>query len=108
METPESKEVIKLVEKHGMKDLMGFRHDWNKEVIGKFHATLYYDDEEDALHWMTEGVHYKVDFVTFARLLGFGKKNRDADIIHGERHMNTYLIAKAYELEEIADGILWD
>jgi hypothetical protein len=50
METPESKEVIKLVEKHVMKDLMGFRHDWNMEVIGKFHATLYYDDEEDALH----------------------------------------------------------
>lgn len=42
--------------------------------------------------------------MTFARLLGFGKKNRDVDIIHGERHMNTYLIAKAYEFEEMADG----
>ena len=104
MSSPEAAEVLKLVKKHGMKDLMGFRHDWNKEVIGQFHATLYYDDEEDALHWMTEGVHYKVDFVTFARLLGFGKKDREADLIHEESHMKGDKIAEAYEFEELADG----
>jgi hypothetical protein len=29
---------------------------------------------------MTEGVHYKISFVTFARLLGFGKTDRERDV----------------------------
>jgi hypothetical protein len=53
---------------------------------------------------MTEGVHYKIDFTTFARLFGFSKDDRDADIIHFEPHMNHSKIASAYEFDELADG----
>jgi hypothetical protein len=53
---------------------------------------------------MTEGVHYKIDFITFARLFGFSKEDREADIIHFEAHMNPNKIAATYEYDELADG----
>jgi hypothetical protein len=53
---------------------------------------------------MTEGVHYKIDFITFARLFGFSKEDREVDIIHFEAHMNHNKIATAYEYDELADG----
>jgi hypothetical protein len=48
--------------------LMGFNHDWNTEIISQFHATFFYDVDADGIHWMTEGVHYTVNFTTFSRL----------------------------------------
>jgi hypothetical protein len=33
---------------------------------------------------MIVGVHYKIDFTTFARLFGFSKEDRDAKVIHYE------------------------
>jgi hypothetical protein len=53
---------------------------------------------------MTEGVHYKIDFTTFARLFGFSKKGRDAEVIHFEQHMNTSMISSTYEYEDLANG----
>jgi hypothetical protein len=53
---------------------------------------------------MTEGVHYKVDFTTFARLFRFSKEGRDAEVIHFGPHMNHNMIASAYEYEDLADG----
>jgi hypothetical protein len=45
-----------------------------------------------------------VDFTTFGRLLGFGEKDRKADIIHNEGHMKGDRIVADYELQELADG----
>jgi hypothetical protein len=53
---------------------------------------------------MTEGVHYKIDFTTFARLFGFSKEDKDVETIHFEPHMNHSMIASAYEYEDLADG----
>jgi hypothetical protein len=53
---------------------------------------------------MTEGVHYKIDFTTLARLFGFSKEEKDAEVIHYEKHMNTSMISSAYEYEDLADG----
>jgi hypothetical protein len=74
---PEVEEVLEVVNKYQMKDLMGFKYDWNAEIIAQFHATFFYDSNVDTIHWMTQGVHYKIDFVTFVRLLGFGKEDRE-------------------------------
>jgi hypothetical protein len=41
---------------------------------------------------------------TFGRLLGFGDKDRKANIIHNEGHKKADQIVDAYELEELADG----
>jgi hypothetical protein len=53
---------------------------------------------------MTEGVHYKIDFVTFTRLLGFGKTDRERDTINIENHLKNHQIAYAYFLDEMAQG----
>jgi hypothetical protein len=44
---------------------------------------------------MTEGVHYKIDFITFVRMFGFNKDDREAEVIHFEAHMNHNKIASA-------------
>jgi hypothetical protein len=104
-EKPEVEDVLEVVDKFHMKDLMGFKYDWNAEIIARFHATFYYDSHTNIIHWMTEGVHYKIDFVTFARLLGFGKTYRERDTIYFENHLKNHQIAYAYILDEMAQGI---
>jgi hypothetical protein len=58
----------------------------------------------DTFHWMTEGVHYKVDFTTFARLLGFGSGDRYVDTIQTENVMKAEDIVFAYGRRDLADG----
>jgi hypothetical protein len=53
---------------------------------------------------MTEGVHYKIDFTTFARLLGFRSRDRFADTIHTENVMKPKDIVFAYERRDLVDG----
>ena len=53
---------------------------------------------------MTEGVHYTVDFTTFARLLGFGSGDRYADTIQTEKVMKAEDIVFAYERRDLANG----
>ena len=79
-----------------MYDLMGFRYDWNTEVLLQFLATFYCDNKTETLHWMMEGRHYKVDFVTFARLLGLGEVDRGFSEIHNERTLTHEEIAFLY------------
>ena len=62
----------------GLRDIMQFRYDWNKEVIGQFYATLWYnseqvgeDDYKRYLNFSIEGATYKCSYKRFARILGF-------------------------------------
>jgi hypothetical protein len=96
--------VLELVDKYKMRDIMSFKYDWNIEVLAQFHTTFFHEDNKETIHWMTEGVHYKIDFVTFARIFGFNKENREVDIVHFEAHMNPNKIAATYEYDELADG----
>jgi hypothetical protein len=43
-------------------------------VLAQFHATYYCDPTADEIHWMTEGWHYSVDYVTFSRILSFSEE----------------------------------
>jgi hypothetical protein len=104
VEEPVKEDVLELVDKYKMRDIMSFKYDWNIEVLAQFHATFFHEDSKETIHWMTEGVHYKIDFITFARLFGFSKEDREADIIHFEAHMNHSKIVAAYEYDELADG----
>jgi hypothetical protein len=62
---PEFNKVIKAYEHFGLTNIMSFQYNWNEEVLAQFHATFFYDIYADEKHWMTEGRHYRVDFVTF-------------------------------------------
>jgi hypothetical protein len=103
-EKPVKEDVLELVDKYRMRDIMSFKYDWNIEVLAQFHATFFHEDSKETIHWMTEGVHYKIDFITFARLFGFSKDDREADVIHFEAHINHSKITAAYEYDELADG----
>jgi hypothetical protein len=78
-EEAEKRDVLNLMDKYKMRDIMSFKYDWNIEVLAQFHATFFHEDNKETIHWMTEGVHYKVDFTTFARLFGFSKDDREAE-----------------------------
>jgi hypothetical protein len=97
-------DVLELVDKYRMRDIMSFKYDWNIEVLAQFHATFFHEDSLETIHWMIEAVHYKIDFTTFARLFGFSKDDREAEVIHFGAHMNHNKIASAYEYDELADG----
>jgi hypothetical protein len=58
--------------------LMTFQHNWNEEIICQFYATLWIDSQNLVLHWLTQGVHYRCDYQTFSRLLGFTSEDRAA------------------------------
>jgi hypothetical protein len=103
-EEPVKEDVLELVDRYKMRDSMSFKHDWNIEVLAQFHATFFHEDSKETIHWMTEGVHYKIHFITFARLFGFNKEDKEADIIHFKAHMNHSKIAAAYEYDELVDG----
>jgi len=67
----------------GLEQLMEFRKLWNNVIICQFYASYHLDTREDThvIHWTTEGKHYKVDFPTFARLLGLDRKDLRSTII---------------------------
>jgi hypothetical protein len=65
-------QVIAKCKEFGLYDIMGFRYDWNKEILARFHSSLYYDERKIAIFWTTEGVKYRVDHMTFSHLLGLG------------------------------------
>ena len=57
----------------GLSYLLEFRKHWNNELICQFYASYHHERDPtgdvDIIYWTTEGKHYKVDFITFSRLL---------------------------------------
>jgi len=95
--------VIRACERFELSELMAFRYDWNEEVLGQFHATYFYDQISDEVHWMTDGMHYRIDFVTFSRLLGFSEEHRGYSYIHDEARAEIRDIAYMWEDKRQAD-----
>ena len=53
-------ELAQMCQDRHINDIMGFQHDWNKEVNAQFYATSYFghdaqNDNERTIYWMTEG-----------------------------------------------------
>lgn len=55
---------------------------------------------------MTEGRPYKADYITFARILGFGAKDREFYDLHMERTLINVEITFMYERHALADGLV--
>ena len=53
---------------------------------------------------MTEGRHYRVDFVTFSRILGFGEEERGFTYIHDEARAEIRDITYMWIDRRSADG----
>src|SRR5688572_18807106 len=63
---------------------MGFRYDWNDEILGQFHSSYYFEASTNSIHWTTMGEHHFIDYMTFSRLLVLGSKDEECDPIHVE------------------------
>ena len=78
----EIRQMVEDLRNMGLSGLMELHRHWNNEVIMQFYASYFHETDSesdtDVIHWTTEGRHYKVDFVTFARLLGFNGHDRRA------------------------------
>jgi hypothetical protein len=44
------KDVLELVDKYKMRDIMSFKYDWNIEVLAQFHATFFHEDSKETIH----------------------------------------------------------
>jgi len=78
---PKVTALIAKLEEWRILPLMTFQMDWNEEILYQFWATLWVDQACHVLHWMTQGVHYRLDFITFSHLLGFDRVDRDAPFL---------------------------
>jgi hypothetical protein len=78
MPSLEIKQLIYDLKRMGFEQLMEFCKLWNNEIICQFYASYLLDTREatHVIHWTTEKKHYKVDFPTFALLLGLDRKDR--------------------------------
>jgi hypothetical protein len=73
---PEFNTAIRICDRFELTAIMSFKHDWNMEILAQFHATYFWNKETNEIHWMTDGRHYRVNFVTFCRIVGFGHVHR--------------------------------
>jgi hypothetical protein len=44
------RDVLDLVDKYKMRDIMSFKYDWNIEVLAQFHATFFHEDIRETIH----------------------------------------------------------
>lgn len=63
---------------------MGYKRDWNSEVIAQFYATCYFEESGNVrnVHWMTEGTWYSISHSDFGMILGFGAGDRNRVKLH--------------------------
>jgi hypothetical protein len=87
MQDPAVDVVIVKFEEFKLRDLMGFKYNWNTEIICQFYCSLYYKASDCTFHWITEGEHYCVDYMTFSRILGLGSEHEKYDLIHVEKRL---------------------
>jgi hypothetical protein len=82
---PHYNAAIEICKEFGLYELMGFRYDWNTEILVQFLSSLYYDEYQVTFYWTTEGEKYGIDYMTFSRILGLGSKDEERDPIHVEQ-----------------------
>ena len=66
-------QVIATCGRTNIKELVGFKYDWNTKVVAQFYATLYVEEAGDVrqIHLMIQGRSYSISFSKFARLFCF-------------------------------------
>ncbi|KAG2534832.1 hypothetical protein PVAP13_9NG087400 [Panicum virgatum] len=103
-EEPKFTAAIKACENFDLTDIMSFRYDRNQEILAQFHATYFWNRETDEIHWMTDGRHYRISFLTFCQILGFGEKNRSFSRIHEDDPFKVSDIRHRWREPHKADG----
>lgn len=74
----------------------------------QFISTYYWCNMTDILHWMTEGRHYRLDFITFVRLLGFISMDMCFAKFHDKRNLIEREITFVYVNPTTVDALVRD
>jgi hypothetical protein len=63
---------------------MGFRHDWNREIIAQFYTTVHFGHtyDERAMLWMNNGNKYGIHFSRLLALFTFGQEDKNYPKLH--------------------------
>jgi hypothetical protein len=95
-------EVISNCERQRVKMLMGFRQDWNKEIIAQFYAIVHVGTER-AMTWMTNGQKYSITFHRFLRCFGIMAGDKDLRKLYDEGELDKYALHFMYPRGELAN-----
>jgi hypothetical protein len=78
--------VISNCERQRVNELMGFRQDWNKEIIAQFYTIVHFGHigDERAMTWMTNAQRYSITFHRFLRCFGIMVGDKDLRKLHDE------------------------
>ena len=52
---PHYNAAMEICKEFGLYDIMGFRYNWNTEILAQFLSSLYYDAHQVTFYWTTEG-----------------------------------------------------
>jgi hypothetical protein len=76
------KDVIEMCKYHGLEKVMGFRYDWNEEVILQFYSTFFFYKNSSAITWMTDDTKYSISIGRSASILGLGASAKNPLNLH--------------------------
>jgi hypothetical protein len=81
------KRILDACDFHGITDLLLFHHNWNREVITEFYATLFFDKKERIFMSMTNGRRFHIKLTQFAQILGLSSQVDILKKLHSGRVM---------------------
>jgi hypothetical protein len=95
-------QVIATCESRHIKRLMGFRYDWNIEIIARFYATLFIAEAENvrAMYWMTESEWNHITFGEFVTRFSYGQLDKDCVRTHIHNPLDENEMKFMYALRE--------
>jgi hypothetical protein len=105
---PEFNAAINTCERYDLTNIMGFRYNWNVEILAQFHSTYFWNRDSDEIHWMTDGRHYRISFINFCQILGFGEQHRTYSRIHQDNPFRVSDISHCWRVpsRQMARGVV--
>jgi len=102
-------EVAQMCEDRHIKDIMGFQHDWNKEVIAQFYATVYFGHDPEngnkrTIYWMTEGHHYQCSYTSVCRYLRLDDQDVNRPMLHYDLPLSADQVRFMYPRDRIGNA----
>ena len=99
-------EVAQMCQDRHIKDIMGFQHDWNKEVIAQFYATIYFghdseNSNERTIYWITEGHHYQCSYTSFCRYLRLDDQDVNRPKLHYDLPLSADQVRFMYPRDRV-------
>jgi hypothetical protein len=89
--------MIEMCKYHGLEKIMGFRYDWNEEVILQFYSTFFFHKYSTGITWMTNGTKYSISIGWFASILGLGASAKHPLNLHDGNVLGLNQMASMYE-----------